>query len=1195
MFAFVVVLDAGDAPRALAIADMDVQNGNDIVVVNGGSDRIAILPNAGGDWGFGQVDYVGVGANPQAVALGDLDGDGDLDVVVANRGSNDLSVLLTDPFVALPLTFTPAANVDLGAGAEPIAVVLDQIDPGSDAFADLIVLNYGTEAVVPLLGDGTGAFTFQPTVATGSAPAALAVGDVDSDDDLDIVVADTTSGANPLNNGAPHAGNVKSLSVRGNFDSSIVAAGIAPGADGSFLTLGDNVEAPGYSTIGKVTVRGQFLNPAASALVADSAIDAKSLAAAAGAGVNVPAGFITNVLDGAGTDFGRDTPVGATCTHDIPGVGTLTLRLSQGRANYDDAGNLVLEETTSRSSLNIQWRGTGAYPNVIHITGSEDSGLSTLSVRGDVTLGNIGTPAGDDGIDGPVRSMTVGAVEDGSVWTLPGGVNSVRLQDLNNLTVNAGSIRSWTMRGAFVGGSLTADELGSFSVRGDAGADVMTSLGEMRSFSVTGDYSGNVSTFLGLRSVSIRGAFSGEIQVERGDMRSMKVGSGFTGKVNVVSGEVGSVSIAAGNFGVDPDVDPNDDTSFRAAGGIRTFTVSRGNFHGLVSTGGDMRTVSVRQGVMTGKLRARGSIATAQFGSMDGGIATAGGNFLNIRITGDMFGSSIYAGFDPGDAGYDLLRGGESANVQIDAFTPGGWRTPGNRDQALGGDIRTVSIGGEVGQKFDPVLGMWVFEGCTISAAVGPGVDGYCGTTDDVVAGTGHLYKVTVYGGIYGNNLPGEAYGFFAASAVPSVTAWRGDVFGGNDNVYVAAAPVTVGTLRVVELSMRSSSLVVTFNHGINWGTINTAQLDPTRPTTFDLVVSANLTFGDGDDVSISDAVPNTLSYDPNECTVTLSLSPGQTWNSLGLGTHYMLTIEDTVLNVRGSMLDGEYSGTFPSGNRVPGGDFQAMFDYGSLVLSDVPVYLEYHGVVPTVVGMLAGYYDSKGQFSGLIPGSARIQTAAVNEVIASSGTDGADLDTDPDPGTGHVPDYALYALYDDAADLFAYPDLSDPAVVASTGIVAHDDNCIADFLLASRSYVNGGAVSFVHGETDHPYIEQGIEAYFAWAPGEPDGSPSNRYQADATLYTMLNEGEDALWDRLVTEIGEGRPVVLGVDTTGFSFLPDHYVLAIGYDIATRQYVCYDPSSSSLQREQWYDWAAAATGWAYGVATFTTVEVSLVP
>ena len=1179
-FGMQINYDFFDTPQAVAIADLDGQNGDDIVVAEAGAaNDVAILLNDG--VGIHNLDSnVPVGTNPQDVALGDFDIDGEVDIVVANHDSNNLSVLLNDGFVASPLMFTAAPDVDL-PGAQPAAVLLGLVDV--DLVLDLVVLDEAGQTVVAAIGIGDGTFNVQPGVDAGSDPRGLALGDLDSDDDLDVVVVNGLGGENPMNNGVAHSGNIKTVSIRGNFDGSVITAGVGPGADGDFATLADNVEAAGYSTINKMTVGGELLNAGSSAVTADSAIDAKFLPLARAAGVNVPddADFISKVLDGAGTDFGPDEVV-RLIENEIPGVGTLTIKLSSGRANFaPDAApgtdELVLEATTSRSALTILWRGTAPYPNVIHVTGSEDGALSALKVAGDVTLGNIGTVAGEDGLDGPVKKLAAGGVEAGSVWSLPGGVKNVQLVDLDGVAVDAGEIGTWSMKGSFTGGGLTADAVGKLSVRGGATAGVTADLGEMRNFSVTGDFSGQVTTFLGLGGANVRGAFSGDIEVERGDLRTMKVVGDFTGKVNVRTGDVKSVAVSGGDFGL-----VGGDASFRAGGGIGSFTVARGDLNGLVSTGGDMKSIKVPKGDVTGKIRARGNIQSANFASMTGAIAAAGGDFRTVRIGGDMLQSAVFAGFDPGDAGYDPNRGGESANVQVDAFTVAGYRTVENADRALGGDIRTVLIGGD-------------YEDSTIAAGVDPGADGFCGSLDDVASGTGYLNKVTVRGGIYGTGAPGESFGFYAASATPTVTASHGrDWWGGsagdgvvNANVYVGSTPAAVGALQIENVKMQARSVVVTFNHAVNMGTINTAGIDPTRPTTFQLIVSGNSTFGDADDVSVSDTVPNTITYEGGNHTVTLTLGGRVTWDSLSLGGNFMLVIDDAVTDVRGSALDGEYTGTFPTGNRRPGGDFQVTMVYGSQLIASVPAYMWHYGCVPTAVGMLVGYYDSMVEFEDLIAGNASSQTLAVSEIIASSGVD-LDFDGLPDPGTGHVPDYALYGNQDDRYDFAPIPDLSDPDVVASSGIQPHRDNCIADFMMASRSYVDGGLAGFVHGDTDDPYIEQGIEDFFAWAPGEPDGTPSNRYQADAVHY----EGAAMTWDLYVTEVNAGRPVLLGVDTYGYAGEADHEVIGIGYDMATMQYACYDGYSHTVQ---WFDWEAAGSWSPYSIADGMTVEVTSVP
>src|SRR5436190_702789 len=79
----------------------------------------------------------------------------------------------------------------VAAGTSPAAVVLG--DVSSDGEPDLAVANNHDDTVSVLLGNGNGTFQAQQTFATGNMPYSATLGYVNGDGKLDLVVTNSGS------------------------------------------------------------------------------------------------------------------------------------------------------------------------------------------------------------------------------------------------------------------------------------------------------------------------------------------------------------------------------------------------------------------------------------------------------------------------------------------------------------------------------------------------------------------------------------------------------------------------------------------------------------------------------------------------------------------------------------------------------------------------------------------------------------------------------------------------------------------------------------------------------------------------------------------------------------------------------------------------------------------------------------------
>lgn len=149
----------------------------------------------------------GVGTNPRTVAVGDFNNDGKLDLVAGNGNSGSVSVLLNNG----DGTFQSAINTNIPnlstpdpfkGGPPPLPKVRSLVvgDFNLDGNLDLAVTSTYTEIgpfnsqltkgqLTMLLGNGTGSFPTNIFYTSDSAiPDGVAVGDLDGDSNLDVVV-----------------------------------------------------------------------------------------------------------------------------------------------------------------------------------------------------------------------------------------------------------------------------------------------------------------------------------------------------------------------------------------------------------------------------------------------------------------------------------------------------------------------------------------------------------------------------------------------------------------------------------------------------------------------------------------------------------------------------------------------------------------------------------------------------------------------------------------------------------------------------------------------------------------------------------------------------------------------------------------------------------------------------------------------
>ncbi|CAF3864097.1 unnamed protein product [Rotaria sp. Silwood1] len=175
-------------PLSIAIGDFNSDTHMDIAVVNYGTNSIGVLI------GFGNCSFAhptiyptGYDSDPRSIVVAYLNNDSQLDIVVANHGTNNIGIFLGNS----DGTFASQIVYSTGLASQPYSIAIGDLN--NDNLLDIVVANSGRDNVGIFFGHGNGMFREQITFSTGtgSRPHSVTVADLNKDSIVDIAVANS--------------------------------------------------------------------------------------------------------------------------------------------------------------------------------------------------------------------------------------------------------------------------------------------------------------------------------------------------------------------------------------------------------------------------------------------------------------------------------------------------------------------------------------------------------------------------------------------------------------------------------------------------------------------------------------------------------------------------------------------------------------------------------------------------------------------------------------------------------------------------------------------------------------------------------------------------------------------------------------------------------------------------------------------
>ena len=425
-----IAYPVGHNPRFLCSGDLDGDGSEDLVTANIGSASVSVLRNRG-DGNFEAQAQYGVGEDPCSVAMADLNGDGDPDLAVVNDCHGG-SILGAVSVLRNHGDGTFETHVEYSVKSYPVSVALGDLDANGDI--DMVVADRDNNSVSVLRNQGTGSFEAGINYYAGEGPTFVVVEDLDGDADADLAVANGSSDWSfpdsvSVLRGSGDGKFVTQRSFRAGFGPISIAVGdfdadadkdLAVANVGSTVTVQHNQGDGTFEVFPKYDVKGMY---AASIAPGDLDGDGDLDLAVAARGCPEDYGS-ASILKGSGLGtFGAPINYGA----DI-----CPTSIALGDLDGDEDLDLVLDEGSPVRAVHVlRNNAVGIFDaQVRYGVGSDPSSMVLEDLDGDESIDLIVANNGSDSVS-VLRNQGDGSFEPQIVYVVGEDPRSVAASDLD--------------------------------------------------------------------------------------------------------------------------------------------------------------------------------------------------------------------------------------------------------------------------------------------------------------------------------------------------------------------------------------------------------------------------------------------------------------------------------------------------------------------------------------------------------------------------------------------------------------------------------------------------------------------------------------------------------------------------------------------------------------------------------------------